>query len=373
MRVLLLCAAGIVSGKEIMSLHLLREMKSRGHTPFCAVSSWGSNDFLQRLREAGVEHGRLRMGFISKTFNWSAIRMTLVQMLYLPSLWIQYVRIVRSFKPDVIVHTNFHHVFLLYPFLDKSLTWYWSHEVTGNSDFYRHLFRLFEFRLTGFIGVSQVVVKSLQRILVSKPVFVINNGILVPDNNSQVKRRLDSSVLVLGIVGQVSPHKGHAVLIKALSQLKLVNWKLRIFGKGTPDDEGFLRKTIVDSGLSENCEWMGFVKDTNEIYRSIDVLVVPSLFQDPFPTTVMEAGVRAIPVVGSTAGGIPEMVKEGVNGFLFDSGNADDLTLVLQKVIKWEVTDDWSDHCKAYARERFGMERFANIFIETITQKHGSR
>lgn len=369
MRVLVMCAAGIVSGKEIMSLHLLTQLKSKGHTVLCGVSSWGSKDFRQRLKDEGIHYTDLRMGFISKTLTWSAVQMTLVQAFYLPALWIKYIVLVRKFKPDVIIHTNFHHVFLLFPFLDASRSWYWSHEVTGNTNFYRRLFQVFERRIKGFIGVSEVVGASLRRILLKRPVVVINNGILFSSATSW-QIRSDTERIVFGIVGQVSPHKGHEVLVNALRLLELQNWKLRIFGKGTPEYETYLKEKIEEAGLTAMCQWMGFVKSTDEIYESINVLVVPSIFQDPFPTTIMEAGVRGIPVVGSASGGIPEMIEEGVNGFLFKSGDALDLAHVLRKVTHRVDMSNWIGNCSAYARKRFGIDGFIKKFIETITQRH---
>jgi len=331
MKVLVVCAAGIVSGKEIMSLLLLRQLKARGNSVYCAVSSWGSLDYRERLSKEGIGFEVLRMGFISKTLTWSAVRMTLVQVCYLPALWLGYLRMLRNVKPDIIIHTNFHHVFLLLPFLKKRKSWYWSHEVIGNTIFYGRLFRTFEKRLLGFICVSEVVANSL-RYHGLRNIVVVNNGIELPREMLPVTVR--GKITSLGIVGQVSAHKGHEILIEALAKLPPKSWKLRIVGKGLPEYEMALCRRIEELGCTSGCEWLGFVKDVDLIYSGLDVLVVPSVFSDPYPTTVMEAGVRGIVVVGSTSGGIPEMIQQGVNGYLFPTGDPVALRDILHKLIE---------------------------------------
>ena len=363
-----MCAAGIVSGKEIMSLLLLRQLKAQGNFVFCAVSSWGSLDYRERLLKEGIGFEILRKGFISKTLSWSAIRMTMVQLFYLPALWIKYVILVQRVKPDVVIHTNFHHVFLLWPLLDKTKSWYWSHEVTGYTRFYRKLFGLLETRLLGFICVSEAVAASLRRLDLSRKIIVINNGIELPHHVPDVD--LKKNWTVFGIVGQVSPHKGLEVLIEALAQLPTDSWKLKIFGKGLPEYETALKQKIEDLGCSSGCEWMGFVRDVDLIYREFEVLVVPSIFPDPFPTTIMEAGVRGIPVIGSASGGIPEMIEEGKNGFLFKTKSVFELRLLLERVSKIKGDKEWKATCREYAQQRFGLESFTRKMITTIKPFH---
>src|SRR5689334_22663611 len=134
MKVVLICGAGIVSGKEIMSLALLKGLKERGHECICVSSSWGSPLFRSRLTELGIPYRIFRIGFISKTLQWEAIRMSLHQLLYLPGLYLNYLRLMRSERPDLVIHTNFHHVFLLLPVLSRKNV-YWSHEIVGQSRF----------------------------------------------------------------------------------------------------------------------------------------------------------------------------------------------------------------------------------------------
>ncbi len=363
MRVLVICGAGIVSGKEIMSLHLLRELKEKGHTCFCIVSTWGSEDFRNRLRTMEIQFTNLRIGFISKTLNWSAIRMTLVQLFHLPMLWVRYSLFIHKIQPDIVLHTNFHHFFILYPLLNKSGNIYWSHEVIGNTRFYKWLFRLFEKKTDVFVAVSNAAAISLKRFILRKEVKVIKNGIIVSQRNVEDHKKTE--VFNLAIVGQVSNPKGHEVLFKALEGIPKDRYVLRIIGLGSEQYVSFLKDLAIQLGIESNCRWLGYIKDIDVIYSGIDILIVPSIFADPFPTTVMEAGVRGIPVIGSTSGGLPEMIEDGANGFLFDSGNEILLRDAIVKAMDKSVFDVLRRRTAHFAQERFRMERFANDF-ETL-------
>jgi glycosyltransferase involved in cell wall biosynthesis len=364
MKVLLICGAGIVSGKEIMSLHLLKELKARGYTCSCIVASWGSEDFRDRLRVLGISFYNLRIGFISKTLSWPAVRMTFIQCVYLPVLYVKYYRLVNRLKPNVVIHTNFHHAFILYPLLARHGNIYWSHEVLGYTRFYRSLFRLFEKKIALFVAVSQAAGKPLCTFVDKSKVRVITNGISVSE--PVVSKRELGQKLQFAIVGQVSEPKGHELLLRALVEVPKDKYILKIIGTGANAYIDHLRLLALELGLIKNCLWMGFVKGTDNIYEGIDVVIVPSKFSDPFPTTVMEAGMRAIPVIGSDSGGIPEMVKDGVNGFLFKSGNQEDLHNTILKLINWSDFDLLRQTSRSFAITNFNLSLFATRFDESV-------
>ena len=362
-RILLVCGAGIVSGKEIMSLHLLREMKRRGHECFCIVSSWGSDDFRSRLTEIGVPFYNLRIGFISKTLTWSAIRMTMIQAFYLPGLLIKYSFLNRKLNPDIVIHTNFHHSFLLYPVLGGRRNIYWSHEILSDKTFYKRLFQLFDKKISCFVSVSEAVAFSLRNLIGSEKVCIVKNGTTASQNFIPPK---NGSKLVLAIVGQVSKHKGHEVLLEALRSVAKSTFVLDIVGQGNKEYESHLKSLITQFGLTENCNWRGFIRNPEEIYKGIDVVIVPSIFPDPYPTIVMEAGLRGIPVIASAIGGLVEMVVNDVNGFLVEAGDPESLRLAIQKIIDYPEIEVLRRNTLRFSSDNFKIESFANNFESLI-------
>jgi glycosyltransferase involved in cell wall biosynthesis len=366
MRILVICAAGIVSGKEIMTLHLLRELKNRGHNCFCILSTWGSDDFRTRLRALGVSFYNLRIGFISKTFNWSAMRMTMVQGWHMPLLLIKYFYLKRKLRPDVIIHTNFHHAFLLYPLLQSEYAIYWSHEIIANGRFYRWLFNLFNKKINIFVGVSNAVASSLSNLIDHAKVTTIRNGITLPEKirGTTHKRRF-----TLAIVGQISRNKGHEVLLHALAGLREQKILLKIFGSGDKAYVVKIAQLIRELELENVCELCGFVANTDKIYDAVDLVLVPSIFPDPYPTIVMEAGVRGIPVVGSKIGGIPEMIDSGVNGYLVKAGDSEELRRMIVQAMNHSDLRALGESTMKLSLKRFDVARFGDDFEKLIFEK----
>jgi glycosyltransferase involved in cell wall biosynthesis len=367
MKVLLICGAGIVSGKEIMSLHLLRELKERGHTCYCIMASWGSDDFRERLRALGIAFYNLRLGFISKTLTWSAIRMTLIQFYHLPFLYIKYSKLVRQLQPNIVIHTNFHHAFLLYPIIGHHQNIYWCHEILNTSRFYRWLFKLFEKKIGLFVTVSQAAKRPLEAFVDYRKIKVITNGITVCET-PEIKVT-ERQYLMFAIVGQVSEQKGHELLLRALSEIPRDKFILKIIGSGAKVYEDYLKQLVSKLGLTNNCLWMGFVKGTDKIYEGVDVVIVPSKVSDSYPTTVMEAGMRGIPVIASTSGGLPEMIKEGVNGYLFTSSDKNSLRSAILKITELHDLKALRSSARNLAVAQFSVGSFADAFennIETV-------
>ena len=112
MKIVVVCGACYISGKEKIMLSILTGLKEKGHEVFCIMSNWNDGAFISGLNEKNISYKELRIGFISKTFNWRAISMTLHQILYYPLLLWNYFMFSKSFKPDVVIHSNFHHLFL---------------------------------------------------------------------------------------------------------------------------------------------------------------------------------------------------------------------------------------------------------------------
>lgn len=365
MRVLIICGAGIVSGKEVMTLHLLHGLKDRGYECHCITAYWGSPEFRKKLNGIGVPYTVLRLGFISKTLSWDAVRMTLEQAIHWPLLLIRYRRLIRHFKPDHVIHTNFHHVFLLYPLLNFRRDLYWSHEVIPGTPFYRRLFRFFHRQIDRFVGVSHAASAALTAFLPADRVTTVRNGISFPQVGERPSR---GSTCVFGIVGQISHAKGHELLLHAFADYR--EWqtsvRLRIIGSGKPDYITHLKGLSRQLGLEDTVEWAGYVTDIQQIYHSIDVLVVPSLVFESYPTTVMEAGVFGVPAVAAAVGGLPEMIKPGVNGFLFRSNDKDDLVAKLRLLLDRDSREQLSITARHHATDHFGVDRFCDEFAHLL-------
>jgi glycosyltransferase involved in cell wall biosynthesis len=75
------------------------------------------------------------------------------------------------------------------------------------------------------------------------------------------------------------------------------------------------------SGGDTRIRYIGYVREVENVYHTSDIVVVPSRWQEPLGLINLEAGACSKPVVATRVGGIPEIVHEGVNGYLVDAGD----------------------------------------------------
>jgi glycosyltransferase involved in cell wall biosynthesis len=134
-----------------------------------------------------------------------------------------------------------------------------------------------------------------------------------------------AGMLTFGFIGTLTQAKGIELLINAFNMLNPgEKAKLLIAGKGSEEYESYLKRYE-----SNNIIFLGHVKP-EEYYQLLDILVVPSIWQESFGMVIIEAFAYGIPVIGSRRGGIPEIIEDGVNGYLFDPDNKDELVRLLE-------------------------------------------
>jgi glycosyltransferase involved in cell wall biosynthesis len=159
-------------------------------------------------------------------------------------------------------------------------------------------------------------------------IVVSANGCAMPP----VPRATRGAVLNIGYVGSIVWHKGIHVLIEAAKLLR-GSFTLSIHGdpEVAPDYTRDLRQLAAGLPLT----FAGPFERARlpDVYGSIDVLVVPSLWPENAPLVVQEAFVHGVPVIAADIGGLPEFVRDGVDGRLFEAGSAPALARVLQDLL----------------------------------------
>ena len=87
------------------------------------------------------------------------------------------------------------------------------------------------------------------------------------------------------------------------------------------------------AGGDTRIRYIGYVKKVEDIYHTADIVVVPSRWQEPLGLISLEAGACRKPVVATRVGGIPEVVEEGINGYLVEPGDVDGLSVRVMQLI----------------------------------------
>jgi glycosyltransferase involved in cell wall biosynthesis len=157
-------------------------------------------------------------------------------------------------------------------------------------------------------------------------------------------------------LGRLSYEKGLATLIKAFSGLK----DIHLIIVGTGPLENFLKST-VEKLDANNIEFAGF-KSGNELHALVSDAsfnVVPSEWWENNPMSVIESYSAGIPVIGTDVGGIPEIIEEGLTGYLFEMKNVEELARVVRKadLLSEEEYMAMSEQAVKYATDNFSKEQ----------------
>jgi glycosyltransferase involved in cell wall biosynthesis len=150
-----------------------------------------------------------------------------------------------------------------------------------------------------------------------------------PLASATLRSDLPSVPIQFGFLGRLDPTKGLEVLLEAVGRLPRGSWRLKVGGRGTAGYENYLRAKYK----MPEVDFAGHV-NPDSFLPEIDVLVVPSVWQEPAGRVVNEAYAHGIAVVGARIGGIPELIEEGGTGLLFAPGDSGDLARWMDTLIE---------------------------------------
>jgi glycosyltransferase involved in cell wall biosynthesis len=139
-------------------------------------------------------------------------------------------------------------------------------------------------------------------------------------------------LIVIGYVGQLIPRKGLAVLLEALSRLPFADWTCLVIGEGP--DRVNLERMATRLGLEPRVSFLGYHPERLRYLKRVDLLVLPS-FREGIPRCLMEALAAGIPCAGSSIPGIDAVLRGGLAGDTFSSGDARKLA----DIIAWHQRD----------------------------------
>jgi glycosyltransferase involved in cell wall biosynthesis len=224
-----------------------------------------------------------------------------------------------SARPPVIVHTFHGHVLRGYFGFFKTLG-------------FRLLERLLARSTTALVAVSPEVRDDLVRLGVApaEKFVVIRLGIELEERvdaadpgRTEVRRQLgiDADRFVVGWVGRMTAVKRTEDVLLAFKGLQErgIDATLCLVGDG-PDREQ-LERSAHELGIARDCLFVGYQDDVAGFYGAIDALILPSA-NEGTPVSVIEALAARRPTVATRVGGVPDVIRDEVDGFLVDLGDA---------------------------------------------------
>jgi glycosyltransferase involved in cell wall biosynthesis len=169
--------------------------------------------------------------------------------------------------------------------------------------------------------------------------FIIHGGTDMDRFQGVRERDYQSGHLKLLFAGQLVRHKGVHTAVEAVAKLvnklKIDQISLTLVGSGHPEYEAFLRDLVEREHLQDYVTFHRPVsKDMMpEIFEQHDVLIFPSIYEEPLARVTQEAMASGLVVVGTTTGGTGEILKEGETGLTFEPEDADGLARQVARLI----------------------------------------
>lgn len=164
-------------------------------------------------------------------------------------------------------------------------------------------------------------------------IAVINHGISYARIKKNKRYHQKGDDLTFCYAGTLNDHKGVHVLLGAFKNLPAENIRLKIYGSGP--NPVYVNK-LHDMGRKDRrIEFCGTYSenDVGEILSGVDVVIIPSIVYENYPLVLHEALACHTPVIASNIGGMAEKIQDGINGFSFITGDSDDLSMVMGRII----------------------------------------
>lgn len=324
--------AEFIYGGEIVTMAFMRELKLLGHNCYLASPS-------------GPYQAAARKDVTTFTVPSVQFKRTIGSFVnFLPAFF----KTRRKLKELIcdhkieILHATSLKAMVYAIFLPKDIKVVWHHhDILPNRWSNRVWIRVLANSAHKILVPSQSAKEGLQLAGIEpKKITVLYNGFPLQDWPSRSSVDLAKEIR-LGFIGEISHRKGadwlplvFGTLVKNYSHTV---YSLKIAGEALSEKNLLERIKNQLKSFDQQISFLGYIRDSKKFYEEIDLLLVPSR-QDPYPTVIIEAGLKGVPVIACGNGGIPEMIENGHNGFLVQSEQE-----MVEKIVALSIPAHWKE------------------------------
>ena len=256
-------------------------------------------------------------------------------------------RIIADYRPDILESRNIKSHFLVRMLgLHKRYPWVaWNHGYTERDWLDRAYSQLDRWSLQAafrVVTVCRPFAETLERRGVDgRKITILHNFVkpFVPAPTEDVEglRRslgVQNRAVILA-VGRLSSEKGHAILLQAAARLEKMNeapdFRVVVVGDG-PEQENLQRLT-ARLGIGQRIVMAGFQTDVRPYYCLSTLLALPS-YSEGSPNVVLEAMAAGLPIAATAAGGVPEILEDGVTALMVPPGDPQAMAEVILRILR---------------------------------------
>ena len=227
----------------------------------------------------------------------------------------------------------------------------------------------------------QLGVGSPRRIwCAERKIVVVYEGVDIPTlpsaearQKARARWKIADDAPLLGSVGVLLPDKGHEVLVRALAQLRedFPTCRLLLAGSGAGRDA--LQLLATELGVADMVIFAGFVADIGTVYSALDVFLFPSYFEG-LGTSLLAAMSYQVPSVAFQGCAFGEIIEDGKNGFLVESGSVDEIVKAIKKILrKPKLAKSIGEAGRERIEENFSsakmIEEMSKVYRKVITRE----
>jgi len=271
-------------------------------------------------------------------------------------------RLLRAQRYDIIhFHTKRAHALSLWlgrrdPRTKSVVTRRMDYPVSRNW----HTRYLYNRRVDGVVAISKKIAELLVEGGVQREnIRVIHSGIDPAPFRNGRGLRPHGVPPAIGTVAVLEERKGHRFLLEAVALLRQRGWQIQVHFAGEGSRKNELKALTAKLGLGEEIVFCGFTADIPSFLATIDVFVLPSLYEG-LGVAAIEAMAAGKPVIATQVGGLPELVEDGVTGFLVPPGDPEALASSISRLLSREgLMEQMGRNAWERVQRHFTMEQMA--------------
>ena len=246
------------------------------------------------------------------------------------------------------------------------------HGTYGTENFFKKKYNSIMLKGNAIIAISKFIKQHIQgEYGMTKNIHVIprgvNTNIFSPKQvssarliNAAKKIRIDGNDKIILLPGRLTNWKGHKVALKAISRLRVKNFKLVFIG----DLQGRVkyRNELINLATTLNVDnkviFINHTRDLPSYLMLSDIVLSCSTKPEAFGRTVLEAQAMGKPVIAFNHGGSVELINDNENGTLCKVADVNDLAINIEKVLRWSI----------YKRKVLSKKSISNVNKKYLTK-----
>ena len=197
-------------------------------------------------------------------------------------------------------------------------------------------------QLDGFIAITRYIEKQARENLPipAEKITQIYYGVKMPtgvtaERTATLKQKLNIlGEFNIGLLGRISEYKGQHLLIEAIEKLQWQGILVQAWIVGAAFEQDYLEKLqqmVTEKKLTDQIHFLDFYEPAIELMSCFEAVVLTTK-NETFGLVLIEAMQAGVAVIGSNAGGVPEIIDHGKTGLLFDTWNSDSLAEAIRQL-----------------------------------------